>query len=228
MLWERGSKGYGGAVLRPAERRLRRIMIRKYATIFVSGAIALLVVWLGLWFRDRADRSSRGGAAAEPSQEEARDPAGAPAAAASDRPAEAARRAIAPRSYEHPVLVEQTPAPHPPDCSKAALSQVAATARELEKSAAAMTSAQAKRGEGPDACSAEQAAPWKSMQDQLLDRVSGCVGQDSPLDDPWNLVESALLAVGSCIDCSAAPTARLSKCRHARKLLGAVEKPASQ
>jgi hypothetical protein len=79
-------------------------------------------------------------------------------------------------------------------------------------------------------------SPAKNCRDQPEERalaaqidmigqgVSRCVAQDAPLDGAWNLVQSAVMALQICADCSAERAAREKGCGQVPQLLAQVEK----
>jgi hypothetical protein len=139
-----------------------------------------------------------------------------PPVASTPPPAAPARRA--PREpFTHPLLAQAERAISNEDCSRGALWAVTQQVRGMHKQAAQARAAQkAKRRDPAASClppAGEELA--KVVRGPLLDRVGGCVGRDGPYDPEWDTVNSAVLSLGVCLDCSRPPEQRGGDCKHA-------------
>ena len=47
----------------------------------------------------------------------------------------------------------------------------------------------------------------------LPDRVSSCMSQDAPFDAEWDMVNSAVISLGACLDCARPKDDRTARCR---------------
>ena len=47
----------------------------------------------------------------------------------------------------------------------------------------------------------------------LPDRVSSCMSQDAPSDAEWDMVNSAVISLGACLDCARPKDDRTARCR---------------
>ncbi|HEY5089590.1 MAG TPA: hypothetical protein VIK30_06455 [Polyangia bacterium] len=155
-------------------------------------------------------------------------PAAVDGAAPPRRPA---ARATVP--FSHPLLAGATTEVRREDCSRPALAVVVKRALAIEAKAAPAAGGRAQPaaadpGPAPgagDGCSATTADEnERRVRGELLTRVAACVARDGPLDAEWDMVHSALLSIGVCLDCRRTPPDQAAQCRHARDVLGRVAK----
>ncbi|HVV48202.1 MAG TPA: hypothetical protein VHO06_00965 [Polyangia bacterium] len=82
----------------------------------------------------------------------------------------------------------------------------------------------AKADGAPATCRAEPAnGRWTAMVDVFSRDASRCVALDSELDSQWNQVQSAVMALDACVDCTRPRPARATSCARARELLDAAD-----
>jgi hypothetical protein len=83
------------------------------------------------------------------------------------------------------------------------------------------------KGGAPAACSGEpENRAILAVQNDLAGRTSACVARDSPLDSEWAQIESAVLALGQCADCTLARETRLRACRRVLELTDSAQSTA--
>jgi len=130
-----------------------------------------------------------------------------------------------PTEFVHPMI------PSPKGVKPAA---TPCRARDLHELVVAIRQSESKRGPAvekgkeagaPAACRAEaDNRRWSAMVDLFARDASGCVARDSELDSQWNQVQSALVALDGCVDCTRPRAARTTSCQRANELLDAAEK----
>jgi hypothetical protein len=153
------------------------------------------------------------------------------------------RRAAKPAApYVHPI-VPSPPVVNPPprNCRVPDLEMASAMVGNLRQQVAlgkakAEAEASMRRAAAAHHAARPPSLPAKNCRDQPEERalaaqidmlgqgVSRCVAQDAPLDGAWNLVQSAVMALQICADCSKEPAAREKGCAQVPELLGQVKK----
>jgi hypothetical protein len=96
------------------------------------------------------------------------------------------------------------------DCSRAALSRLAERVRSIERELGPATYAGAERS-------------FRETREELIPRAAACVGQDGPLDVPWEMVHSATLSLEICTDARQSTEERARRCRRAVDVAGRAE-----
>jgi hypothetical protein len=134
------------------------------------------------------------------------------------------RRPIARREapFAHPLLAGATTEVTQEDCSRPALSAVVARVLAIEAKAAPAGHSPAKPATNEGCPSPAAGELSKTLRGELLPRVGGCVARDGPLDPQWDMVNSAVLSLGVCLDCPRPLGERTAQCRRARDVLGQV------
>jgi len=133
-------------------------------------------------------------------------------------PAPAAPTPSAPRKqqatlFDHAMLAG-SPARPRPDCSPEALMAAARHVGELELLASGAFKPAARGKRQPVVCpTPEGQLVLDEVRGALPDRVSSCMSQDAPFDAEWDMVNSAVIALGACADCTRAKDDRATRCR---------------
>lgn len=114
--------------------------------------------------------------------------------------------------FDHAMLAGVPARPHP-DCSPEALMAAARHVGELELLAAGGFKSPA-RGKAKQAVcpTPEGQIALNEVKGTLPDRVSSCMSQDAPFDAEWDMVNSAVIALGACLDCARAKEERATRC----------------
>jgi hypothetical protein len=132
--------------------------------------------------------------------------------------------AKAPAEFVHPMI------PSPPVVKPAV---APCRARDLHDLVAAIRQSEKKLGRavkkgneaGAPACRAEADNRRGSAMVDLFSRdASSCVAKDSELDSQWNQVQSAVVALDGCVDCTRPRAGRATSCQRANELLDAADK----
>ena len=63
----------------------------------------------------------------------------------------------------------------------------------------------------------------RRQRPQLSGRTGACVARDAELDSQWNQLDSAVLALGRCNDCTNRRDDRLVGCKRVLELIAAAE-----
>jgi len=129
-------------------------------------------------------------------------------------------------AFTHPLLARATTEVSHEDCSRPALGAVVARAQAIEVEAAPVPAghSSSKSGTNRGCPSPSAGALEQVVQGELLTRIGGCVARDGPLDPEWDLLHSAALSLGVCLDCPRSLDERTAQCRRARDVLGRVVK----
>ena len=137
-----------------------------------------------------------------------------------------AARPKAPTEFVHPIFASPPVVrPAPPACRSRDLHDVARLLRQLGKDTAGAVKTRGAADGAPAACRAEQQnRKSAALLDVLTQDASGCVARDSELDSQWNMVQSALVALDVCADCTHPRAARLTSCQRVTELCDAAEK----
>jgi hypothetical protein len=157
-------------------------------------------------------------------------------------PAAAAPRSPTPHAlpFTHPMLSQAAPHVAHEDCSKEALWVVAYRLRDVHKKAERARAEAAKKhgrsktpapapggpgGAATQSCgSPEVDELGRQVRSETLYRVGACVGRDNPLDPEWDMVNSGVLSLGVCLDCSRTPEARAKDCQRALDVIDRADK----
>jgi hypothetical protein len=120
-------------------------------------------------------------------------------------------RRAAPPPFTHPLFAgrRQEPAAAA-DCSRAALSRLAERVRSIDRELGPATYAGAERS-------------LRETREELIPRAAACVGQDGPLDVPWEMLHSAALSLEICTDARQSTEERTRRCRRAVDVAGRAE-----
>jgi hypothetical protein len=109
-------------------------------------------------------------------------------------------------------------------CRARDLHDVVAAIRQAEKKISPALKKAAADG-APPSCKAEPDSRRASAMVYLFTRdASGCVAKDSELDSQWNQVQSAVVALDGCVDCTRPRDARVLSCQRANDLIAAADK----
>jgi hypothetical protein len=145
-----------------------------------------------------------------------------PPARAPLRPSAAAK---APAEFVHPIIPSSPvvkPAVAP--CRAPDLHELVAAIRQIEKKLGPAVK-KGKEAGAPAACRAEaDNRRWSAMVDLFARDASGCVAKDSELDSQWNQLQSAVVALDGCVDCTRPRAARATGCQRTNELLDAADK----
>lgn len=128
----------------------------------------------------------------------------------------------------HPVIPpsdDPVTKPAQPFCEVRDLGTVAMAVRTAQARALAAAKRGAKRG-GSLACRTqgdENDDKLAQAVNDLSARTSACVARDAELDSQWNQLDSAVLALGRCNDCTNPRDDRLVGCRRVLELITSAE-----
>lgn len=145
--------------------------------------------------------------------------------------------------FAHPQLSQAGPNVVHENCTKQALWVVAYQLRDVHRRAERVRADQAKKPKpksklknGPAQANASGGEPGlvcptaeadelsRQVRSETLRRVGACVGRDGPLDPEWDMVNSGVLSLGVCLDCSRAPAARAKDCKTAIDVIDRADK----
>ena len=135
---------------------------------------------------------------------------------------------VAPQA--HPVIPpseEPVAKPAQAFCEVRDLGLVAAALRATHKQALDAARRGAKKG-GPLACRAgdsvdDDGDKLAQAVNDLSARTGACVARDAELDSQWNQLDSAVLALGRCNDCTHPRDDRLIGCKRVLELIASAE-----
>jgi small-conductance mechanosensitive channel len=131
----------------------------------------------------------------------------------------------APKEFSHPFIPSpQVVKPAVAPCRARDLHDLVGAVRQTQKK---LTPALKKgKDEGaPAACRAEaDNRRWSAMVDVFSRDAQSCVAKDSELDSQWNQVQSAVVALDGCVDCTRPRGARTTSCQRTKELLDAADK----
>jgi hypothetical protein len=128
--------------------------------------------------------------------------------------------------FSHPLFAQAAAPPPHQDCSwdglRGTIAQIRGVARRAApfEAGGARKPAAARKDEAaaaPDCAPPLTAILSRQVKGPMLARVGACVGQDGPLDAEWDLVNSGLLSLDTCLDCARAPAERTAGCKRARE-----------
>ena len=127
----------------------------------------------------------------------------------------------------HPVIPSpEEPVAHPPQafCEARDIAMVSISLRAAQKAALAAAKHGDKKG-APPACHKTDGDRELSQEfDNLSKRTGACVARDSELDAQWAQLDSSVLALGRCTDCTHPQADRLIGCQRMLELVDAAEK----
>ena len=134
-------------------------------------------------------------------------------------------RPAAAKEFAHPFIPSpQVAKPAVAPCRGRDLHDLVAVVRETEKKLAPTLKKQKEAG-APVACRADaDNRRWSAFVDLYSKDASGCVARDSELDSQWNQVQSAVVALDGCVDCTRPRAMRTVSCQRATDLLDAANK----
>jgi len=130
-----------------------------------------------------------------------------------------------PKEYVHP-MIPSSPVVRPAvaPCRAYDLHEVVAAIRQMQKKVGPSIN-KGKEAGAPATCRAEaDNQRWSAMVDLFSRDASSCVAKDSELDSQWNQVQSAVVALDGCVDCTRPRAARTTSCQRANELLDAANK----
>jgi hypothetical protein len=135
---------------------------------------------------------------------------------------------VAPQA--HPVIPpseEPVAKPAQAFCEVRDLGLVAVALRATHKQALDAARRGAKKG-GPLACRARDSVDVDGDKlaqavNDLSARTGACVARDAELDSQWNQLDSAVLALGRCNDCTHPRDDRLTGCKRVLELIASAE-----
>ena len=132
--------------------------------------------------------------------------------------------ASTPTEFVHPMIPSpQVVKPAAAPCRARDLHDLVAAIRQSEKKLGPAVQ-KGKEAGAPAACRTEaDNRRWSAMVDVFSRDASGCVARDSELDSQWNQVQSAVVALDGCVDCTRPRAARTISCQRANELLDAAE-----
>ena len=133
--------------------------------------------------------------------------------------------AKAPAEFVHPMIPSpQVVKPAAAPCRARDLHDLVAAIRQAQKQVGPAVK-KGKEAGALAACRAEADNRRISAMVDLFSRdASSCVARDSELDSQWNQVQSAVVALDGCVDCTRPRAARATGCQRANELLQAAEK----
>jgi hypothetical protein len=127
----------------------------------------------------------------------------------------------------HPVIPSpEEPTAHPPQafCEARDIAMVSISLRAAQKAALAAAKRADKNGAPPSCHAADGDRGLSQGFDNLSKRTGACVARDSELDSQWAQLDSSVLALGRCIDCTHPQADRLIGCQRMLELVDAAEK----
>jgi hypothetical protein len=133
---------------------------------------------------------------------------------------------VAPQA--HPVIPpsdEPVAKPAQPFCDVRDLGMVAMAVRQAHAQALDAAKRGAKKG-GALACRTqgdENQDKLAQAVNDLTGRTGACVARDAELDSQWNQLDSAVLALGRCNDCTNRRDDRLVGCKRVLELIASAE-----
>jgi hypothetical protein len=127
----------------------------------------------------------------------------------------------------HPVIPSpQEPVARQPQafCEARDIAMTSIALRAAQKAALAAAKRGDKKGEPPICHATETDRQLSPGFDNLSKRTGACVARDSELDSQWSQLDSAVLALGRCIDCTHPQSDRVIGCQRMIELVDAAEK----
>jgi hypothetical protein len=127
----------------------------------------------------------------------------------------ARRPHLAPPPFTHPLFAGRVAEPIVADCSRATLTRLVERVRTVDKNL--QKDLQRHR-------TADRDAGLDETRSELLPQAASCVGHDTPLDVPWEMLHSAILSLEICADARQKPDERVRRCRRALEIAGRAER----
>ena len=135
---------------------------------------------------------------------------------------------VFPRPPEaHPVIPSpEEPVAHPPQafCEARDIAMVSISLRNTHRAALAAAKHAAKSGAPASCHTTDSDRELSDAFNNLTKRTGVCVSRDSELDSQWAQLDSSVLALGRCIDCTHPQADRLTGCQHMLELVNSAEK----
>ena len=130
-----------------------------------------------------------------------------------------------PTEFAHPFIPSpQVVKPAVAPCRARDLHDLVAAIRQSQKKLGPAVKKGTESG-APAACRAEpDNRRGSAMVDVFSQDAQSCVAKDSELDSQWNQVQSAVVALDGCVDCTRPRAARATSCQRANELLDAAQK----
>ncbi|HEY6475274.1 MAG TPA: hypothetical protein VI456_01760, partial [Polyangia bacterium] len=127
-----------------------------------------------------------------------------------------------PKEYVHPFIPSpQVVKPAMAPCRARDLHDLVGAVRQSQKKLGPALK-KGKDDGAPVTCRAEiDNRRWSAMVDIFTRDASSCVAKDSELDSQWNQVQSAVVALDGCVDCTRPRAARTTSCQRTNDLLDA-------
>jgi hypothetical protein len=130
-----------------------------------------------------------------------------------------------PKEFSHPFIPSpQVVKPAAAPCRARDLHDLVGAVRQTQK----MLTPALKKGKDQGAAAACRAEPdnrrWSAMVDLFSRDAQSCVAKDSELDSQWNQVQSAVVALDGCVDCTRPRATRTTSCQRTKELLDAADK----
>ncbi|HLK90494.1 MAG TPA: hypothetical protein VKZ18_11400 [Polyangia bacterium] len=140
-------------------------------------------------------------------------------------PAPKPATAAAPKEFVHPFIPSpQVVKPPEAPCRARDLRDLIGAIRQSQRKMLPAVK-KAKADGAPAACRVEaENRRLSAMVDLFTRDASGCVAKDSELDSQWNQLQSAVVALDGCVDCTRPAAARATSCQRAGELLDVAEK----
>jgi hypothetical protein len=125
----------------------------------------------------------------------------------------------------HPVIPSE-PRVEPPKafCEARDLFKIGGQLRAVQKQALASAQKGQKDGASQSCHDAPAARELAGAYDALVGRTGSCTARDSPLDGQWSQLDSAVVALDRCIECTRPRADRLVGCARVLELVTAAEK----
>jgi hypothetical protein len=125
----------------------------------------------------------------------------------------------------HPVIPSE-PRVEPPKafCEGRDLYKVGGQLRAVQKQALASAERAPKDGAAQSCHDDPAARELAGAYNALVGRTGSCTGKDSPLDSQWSQLDSAVVALDRCIECTRPRADRVVGCVRVLELVTAAEK----
>jgi len=127
----------------------------------------------------------------------------------------------------HPVIPspeEEVQRPAQAFCEARDIALVSMSLRNAHRGALAAAKHGAKNGASASCHATDGDRDLTDAFNNLTKRTGVCVSRDSDLDGQWAQLDSSVLALGRCIDCTHPQADRLTGCQHMIDLVNSAEK----
>ncbi|HMF40373.1 MAG TPA: hypothetical protein VKQ32_06755 [Polyangia bacterium] len=127
----------------------------------------------------------------------------------------------------HPVIPSpEEPVARPAQafCEARDIGLVSISLRNAHRAALAAAKHAAKTGAPASCHTTDEDRDLSDAFNNLTKRTGACVSRDSELDSQWAQLDSSVLALGRCIDCTHPQADRLTGCQHMLDLVNSAEK----